>query len=257
MPEIHIIAPTVNAEICTMRMAAYCRVSSDSEDQLNSYANQVQHYTKLIGDNSAWQLVDIYADEALTGTRADTRPEFQRLLRDCRKGKIDKVFVKSISRFSRNMKDSLTSIRELKQLGVEVFFEKEQLDTGSFTSEMLLSFYGTLAQEESVSISGNMRISYRNRMDTLLSAFAQAESESISENVKWGKRNGYKNGKIPFQYGRLLGYEKGEDGRPKIVEDQAATVRRIYAMFLAGYSIARIKSELEAKGVPLPRPPRR
>ena len=126
---IHYIPPAVQSS-AKLRVAAYCRVSSDSEDQLLSYAAQLEHYNQAIRQNPMWELVDLYADEGLTGTRADTRGEFQRMLQDCRRGRIDKILVKSISRFARNSQDALTAIRELKSLGVEVFFEKEQISTG-------------------------------------------------------------------------------------------------------------------------------
>lgn len=222
MPEIHEIKPTVNASERTLRVAAYCRVSSDSEDQLNSFAAQVKHYTTLISGNSAWELIDIYADEAITGTRADTRPDFQRLLRDCRRGKIDKILAKSISRFSRNIKDSLTSIRELKTLGVEIFFEREHLDTSEITSEMLIGFYGTLAQEESVSISGNMRISYQNRM----------------------KRGEFITCRAPYGYRLANGCDLVID------EDEAPIVRQIFAEYLSGRAMRDIAAALAEEGVP-------
>ena len=160
---IHYI-PARAMEATKLRIAPYCRVSSDSADQLESYAAQLKHYTELAARNPDWNLVKVFADEGLTGTRADTRTDFQRLMRDCRQGKVDKVLTKSISRFARNTKDCLAAIRELKTLGVEVFFEKERLDTHNMTAEMMISFYGAAAQAESLSISGNLRWSYRRRM---------------------------------------------------------------------------------------------
>ena len=164
MPNVKIIAPTA-ASKDMLRVAAYCRVSSDSADQLHSYAAQIKAYTQEIGQHDGWDLVDIYADEGLTGTRMDKREDFNRLMADCRKGKIDKVVVKSISRFARNTRDCLTALRELSALGVTVKFEKENIDTGTLTSELMVSVFGTLAQEESVSISKNQRISYQRRME--------------------------------------------------------------------------------------------
>ncbi|MDL2274347.1 recombinase family protein, partial [Oscillospiraceae bacterium OttesenSCG-928-G22] len=218
---IHYIPP-ISQAATALRVAAYCRVSSDSDDQLESYANQVEHYQQLIGLNPNWELVDIYADEGLTGTRADTREDFQRLLKDCRRGRIDKVLVKSISRFARNIRDTLTSIRELKSLGVEVFFEKEKIDTGDMGSEMILSFYGAAAQEESMSISGNMRRSY-----------------------KWR-----------FQGGEFIacrapyGYQMIDSGHMSVDEGEAPIVQRIFEEYLSGRSIQAIADSLAAEGIP-------
>ena len=163
MATVKMIAPTAqNSQV--LRVAAYCRVSSDSADQLHSYAAQIRAYTDLIREHDGWELVDIYADEGLTGTCMDKRAEFRRLLSDCRKGKIDKVLVKSISRFARNTRDCLASLRELKSLGVSVRFEQENIDTETLTTELMVSVSGSLAQQESVSISENMRMSYQRRM---------------------------------------------------------------------------------------------
>ena len=129
----------------TLRVAAYCRVSSDSADQLHSYAAQIQYYTDLIQNHDGWDLVDVYADEGITGTRMDKREDFNRLLADCHKGKIDKVLVKSISRFARNTRDCLASLRELFRLGVSVLFEKENIDTGTLTTELMVSVSSSLA----------------------------------------------------------------------------------------------------------------
>lgn len=218
---IHYIPPVTQTSNA-LRVAAYARVSSDSSDQLESYAAQVQHYEQLIANHRGWELVDIYADEGLTGTRADIREEFQRLLKDCRKGRIDKVLTKSISRFARNTRDTLTSIRELKALGVEVFFEKERIDTGSVTSEMLISFYGAAAQEESLSISGNMRRSYQWRM----------------------KRGEFLTCSAPYGY-ILVG-----SSHLIINEAEAVVVRRIFDEFLAGIGMSEIAGCLSDESVP-------
>jgi DNA invertase Pin-like site-specific DNA recombinase len=140
-----------------LRMAAYCRVSSDSTDQKNSYAAQVRHYTERISANPDWALIDIFADEGLTGTEANKREDFQRMLADCKRGKIDRVLVKSVSRFARNTSDCLTAIRLLKSFGVTVLFEKENLDTANMKGEFELTMHGMAAQGESMSISGNLR----------------------------------------------------------------------------------------------------
>ena len=163
MPEVQVIHP-IAKQAKRQRVAAYARVSSDSADQLNSYTTQVEYYTSIIQAADEWEFSGIYADEGVTGTRADKREDFQRLLRDCRAGKIDRILVKSISRFARNTLDCIQTVRELKQLGVTVMFEKEGIDTGSMGSEMLLSILGAVAQEESLSISQNLKWSYRKRM---------------------------------------------------------------------------------------------
>lgn len=216
---IHYIPAT--AQTATLlRVAAYCRVSSDSTDQLESYAAQLDHYGKLVGQNPNWEMVDLYADEGLTGTRADKRLDFQLMLNDCRAGKIDKILVKSISRFARNTSDCLTAIRELSSLGVVVFFEKERIDTGDMGGELILSFYGAAAQEESFSISGNMRWSYKRRM----------------------KRGEFITCKAPYGY-RLL------KNTLIIKENEASIVRRIFHEFLSGSTMTDIAERLALNGV--------
>ena len=168
-------------------------------------------------------MAGIYADDGISGTAMKNRKEFMRMMRDCEKGKIDTVLCKSISRFSRNTVDCLNSIRALRSLGIPVIFEKENIDTMKVTSEMII---------------------------TLMGSFAQAESESMSKNIKIGKRYGYKNGNVTFQYNRILGYEKGEDGNPKINPEQAEIVKRIYREYLDGCSISTIKKKLESEGIP-------
>ena len=163
MPEIRVIQP-IAEQAKKQRVAAYARVSSDSADQLNSFATQVEYYTSIIQAADEWEFAGLYADDGVTGTRADKREDFQRLLQDCRAGKIDRILVKSISRFARNTLDCIQTVRELKQLGVAVVFEKEGIDTGSMGSEMLLSILGAAAQEESLSISQNLKWSYQKRM---------------------------------------------------------------------------------------------
>lgn len=201
-------------------VAAYCRVSSDSADQLHSYATQIRSYTEYISQQDGWELVDIYADEGLTGTRIEQRTEFQRMMADCRKGKIDRILVKSISRFSRNTKDCLTALLELAKLGVTVKFEKENINTLTESSEFLI---------------------------TLFSGFAQAESESLSKNVSWGIRKGMESGKVHLQ--NVMGYRKGPDGQPEIVPEEAKIVRKIYQRYLDGCSLPQIKQELEAEHI--------
>ena len=163
VPQVKVIQP-IAEQAKKLRVAAYARVSSDSADQMNSFATQVDYYTSYIQSKEEWEFAGLYADEAVTGTTADKRDDFQRLLADCRAGKIDRILVKSISRFARNTIDCIQTVRELKQLGVAIEFEKEEIDTGNMGSEMLLSILGSAAQEESLSISKNLKWSYRRRM---------------------------------------------------------------------------------------------
>lgn len=220
MTEIIVINPTGQETAKKTRVCAYARVSSNSADQLNSYIAQVDHYTRFINENKEWEFVDVYADEGLTGLRADKRKDFQRMLRDCRKGKIDRILIKSISRFSRNTRDCLETIRELKAIGVSVRFEKEDIDTANIDSEMMLAFFSNGAQEESISISGNMRWSYRHRM-------------------KSGK---FITCKAPFGY-RL------ENGSLVIDEWEAEVVRYIFESYLNGKSKLEIAEEVTALGL--------
>ena len=166
MATITVIQPSIMTETVKRRVAAYCRVSSSSEDQLNSYQAQLTYYSHKFEDSATEELVDLYADEGITGTREDKRDEFQRLMKDCRRGKIDRIYTKSISRFARNTKDCLKNLRELKALGITVIFEKENIDTANMTDEIMITILGGLAQEESVSISKNMKWSYRKRMES-------------------------------------------------------------------------------------------
>lgn len=222
-PRVITIAAAEQPEDIKLRVAAYARVSSSSEDQLNSFAAQNRYYTTLISGKESWTMVDIYADEGITGTSAEKRKDFQRLMADCRRGKIDRILVKSISRFARNTKECLEAIRELKSLGVGVCFEKENINTLESDSEMLI---------------------------TLLGAFAQAESESISQNVRWGIRQAMREGKVPIQYNKLYAYARGADGSPQIIPAQAEVVQRIYQQYLAGASFRMIANALEADQIP-------
>lgn len=163
MPQVQIIPP-IGEQAKKLRVAAYARVSSDSEEQLNSFAIQMAYYAALIAEKEDWEFAGLYADEGVTGTSTAKREDFQRLLADCQAGKIDRILVKSISRFARNTADCIQTVRELHTLGVSVYFEKEDIDTGAMGSEMLLSILGSAAQEESLSISQNLKWSYRRRM---------------------------------------------------------------------------------------------
>ena len=213
-------------DIRPKRVAAYCRVSTDKEQQEHSFETQKEMYTDMIMMKPNWQMAGIYADEGITGTIAKKRPDFMRMIEDCRKGKIDIIITKSVSRFSRNNLDCLLYVRELKELGIPVIFEKEGINTLQVSSELLI---------------------------TLFSGLSQAESESISMNVKIGKRQSLKNGNVPFCYKSFLGYQKGADGNPEIVPDEAKIIRRIYEEYLAGKSLNDIAKSLMSDGILSPR----
>lgn len=223
MAEVQVIPPKA-ARPDTLRVAAYCRVSSDSADQLHSYAAQIRAYTQAINAHDGWDLVDIYADEGLTGTRMDKREDFNRLMADCRKGKIDKIVVKSISRFARNTRDCLATLRELSSLGVTVKFEKENIDTGTLTSELMVSVSASLAQEESISISKNQRMSYQRRME----------------------RGEFITCKAPFGYKIVNGKEL------EIIQEEADYVKWIFDSYLSGASMAWIAEQMTKTGLTSP-----
>ena len=209
-----------------LKVAAYCRVSTDEEEQENSYDAQIGYYTEKIQTNADWTLAGIFADEGISGTQAKKRPEFLKMIRLCKQRKIDLILTKSLSRFARNTVDSLKYIRELKALGIAVVFEKENFNTLETDTEMMI---------------------------TMMSCFAQAESESISKNVAWGIRQSFKNGNVPIQYARLLGYKKGEDGLPEIIPEEAETVRLIFRNYLDGLSLAQIQTLLKDRNIPTKR----
>ena len=218
----NIIIPPSEGRPAILRVAAYCRVSTDMEEQASSYASQIRSYTELINQHEGWELVDIYADEAVSGTKIDKREDFNRLLADCRKGKIDRVLVKSISRFARNTKDCLAALRELAQLGVTVQFEKENIDTGTLTTELMVSVSGSLAQQESMSISQNIRMGYRRRME---------RGEFIASSPPYGYRN-------------------AGGGRLEIVPEEAEVIRWVFESYLNGQGIVTIAEEMNRRGVP-------
>ena len=205
------------------RVAAYCRVSTDSKEQLNSYEAQKIYYTQKIEENPDWELAGIFADKGLSGTSLKKRENFNRMIAACKRGRIDTILTKSLSRFARNTVDCLETVRMLKSHGIAVIFEKENINTLTESSEFLI---------------------------TLFSGFAQAESESLSKNVTLGKRMSMEDGKVPFQYKKLLGYRKGPDGKPEIDPAEAETVRRIYRRYLDGCSLVQIQQELVADQVP-------
>ena len=221
MPTIRTILPQISNDVPLLRVAAYCRVSSDSDDQLHSFAAQTEYYTKLIGENPLWTLADIYADEGITGTSMRRRDEFKRMIADCKKGKIDRILTKSVSRFARNTVDCLETVRMLSGLGISILFEKEQLDTAKMSSEVLLAFISTQAQDESVSISGNMRWSYEKRM---------------------------KSGNFICCY-TPYGY-RWTNHRLTVIPEEAEIVKQIYADFLSGIGMVRIAKKLNDTNVP-------
>lgn len=224
MPQVKVIQP-IAEQAKKLRVAAYARVSSDSADQLNSFATQVDYYTGYIQSKDEWEFAGLYADEAVSGTTADKRDDFQRLLADCRAGKIDRILVKSISRFARNTIDCLQAVRELKQLGVAVEFEKEGLDTGNMGGEMLLSILGAAAQEESLSISKNLKWSYRRRMQS-------GDFITCSAPIGYSLKNG------------------------TLVPDpqEAPVVEYIFSSYLAGKNMEEISDDLNAQETPFVRP---
>ena len=166
-----------------LRVAAYCRVSSDSSDQLHSYAAQTAYFAKLINSDPNWTFVDVYADKGITGTSTEKREDFQRMMEDCRSGKIDRILVKSISRFARNTKESLAAVRELKSLNISVYFEEQNIDTAQVSGEVLIAMFAALAQRESEAISERMRWSYRTRIDKGRFSTNKPESERTCPEV--------------------------------------------------------------------------
>jgi len=220
--ELIVIEAAQKPEDSMLRVAAYARVSSDSSDQLNSFMAQTNYYATLIASKENWRMVDIYADEAISGTSAEKRPDFQRLLSDCRKGRIDRVLVKSISRFARNAKDCLETVRELKSIGVGVHFEEQNIDTTNMTGELLTAVFAAIAQKESESISGNMRWSYKRRMES----------------------GTYLPSAMP--YGYVI-----RDHSITVDEPSAQIVRRIFRDYLAGISMNEIADQLNRENIPV------
>lgn len=203
----------------TLRVAAYCRVSTDSEEQLTSYRAQIKYYTTLINENPQWKLAGIFADEGISGTSTKRRDEFNKMIRKCRQGKIDLILTKSVSRFSRNTVDCINYVRMLKDLGVAVQFEKEGINTLTDNDELLVSIMGILAQQETT---------------------------SLSQNVRKGIQYRFKVGQVPYH--AILGYCKGEDGKLEIVPEEAEIIRFIYDSYLSGMSVRNIGEALAAEG---------
>ncbi|MGE5632173.1 MAG: recombinase family protein [Caulobacteraceae bacterium] len=204
------------------RVCAYCRVSTDSREQQNSFTAQLEYYTALIENQENWQFAGIYADEARSGTKLQKRDDFLRMMKDCEDGKLDMIITKSLTRFARNTVDSIRAIRRLKELGVAVYFEKEHIDSLSEKSELML---------------------------TILSSLAQGESESISTNSKWAVIKRFQDG--TFILGTpAYGYTKDENGELIIQEEEAAVVRRIFREYLNGKGTYAIAKDLSEEGIP-------
>lgn len=222
------IPATINSrtdETQTRRAAAYARVSTDHEDQITSYAAQVEYYTDYIKERSDLEFVNVYTDEGISGTSTKYREGFKRMIADALAGKIDLIITKSVSRFARNTIDSLTTIRLLKEHNVECYFEKENIHTFDSRGELLL---------------------------TIMAGIAQEESRSISQNCTWGQRKRFADGKVTVPFKRFLGYDRGEDGSLVVNEKEAAIVRKIYEMFLNGATTYAIAKALTAEHIPTP-----
>ena len=204
------------------RVAVYARVSTDEENQKNSYKMQIEYYKDVVDKNPEWELVEVYADEGISGTQVKHRSEFLRMLGACRRGEIDIVLCKSISRFARNTVDFLECIRELKSRGIAVIFEKENINTMEIESEFIVS---------------------------LFASFAQAESESISRNVTWGIEKSFKEGRIHYKFNNTMGYRLDEDGKPVIVEKEAEIVREIFRLFSSGVSMGKVAKLMTDRGI--------
>lgn len=232
MPKVTIIEPAVKRiqgeETIIpqkLRVAAYARVSTEQDEQESSYEAQVDFYTRFIGNNPDWEFVKVFADRGITGTNTKNREEFNQMIELALNGGIDLILTKSISRFARNTVDTLQTVRKLKAVGVEVIFEKENLHTFDPKCEVML---------------------------TIMSSLAQEESRSISENIRWAQKKNMQEGKVSVAYSRFLGYCKGADGRLEIVEDEAVIIREIYNLFLKGWTISHIAAHLTGRGIPTP-----
>ena len=208
-----------------LRVVAYCRVSTKQEEQLNSYESQKAYYTEKINAEPNWRLVGIFADKGITGTSVKNREEFKKMIKLCKQGKVDMIITKSISRFARNTVDCLTYVRMLKELGVDVYFEEQGIHSTSTGAEFYITIYGSIAQ---------------------------SESENISANIKWGKAQSAREGKVPFQCKYFLGYQKNKEGEIEIVPEEAEIVKLIYRSFLEGDSMRGIKLKLESMQVKTP-----
>ena len=208
-----------------LKVAAYARVSTDEAEQLNSYKTQCEYYTSYIQEKPEWEFVGLYADEGITGTSARRRKEFQRLIKDSMDGKIDLILVKSVSRFARNTVDSLQTVRSLRDKGVKVYFEKENIDSLDSKCDMILSIYSSLAEEE---------------------------SRSISTNIRWAHQKKVEKGEVVLNFNNIYGYQQDEDKNVTIKLEEAEVIREIYHKYLIGYSIRRIIRELKDNEIKSP-----
>ena len=202
------------------RVAAYCRVSTDNEEQLTSYVNQKKVYTEMIAANPEWCFAGLFADEGISGTQVRFRPEFKKMIDECYAGKIDYIITKSVSRFARNTVECLDYVRILKSRGIGIIFEEQNIDTLKTDSELYLVIYA---------------------------GFAQSESESISKNVTWTFRKKFEEGQVPFRYSQMLGYRKGTDGNPEIVPEEAVIIEDIFELYLSGKTIREVADIVKSK----------
>ena len=209
-------------KIKKLRVAAYCRVSTETEEQNLSYEVQVAHYTEYIKKNTEWEFAGIFADDGISGTNTKKREEFNRMIEECMEGNIDLVITKSISRFARNTLDCLKYIRQLKEKNIAVYFEKENINTMDAKGEVLL---------------------------TIMASLAQQESQSLSQNVKLGLQYRYQQGKVQVNHNRFMGYTKDEEGNLIIVPEEAEIIKRIYREYLEGKSLVGIGRDLEKDGI--------
>ena len=209
-------------KIKKLRVAAYCRVSTETEEQNLSYEVQVAHYTEFIKKNTEWEFAGIFADDGISGTNTKKREEFNRMIEECMEGNIDLVITKSISRFARNTLDCLKYIRQLKDKNIAVYFEKENINTMDAKGEVLL---------------------------TIMASLAQQESQSLSQNVKLGLQYRYQQGKVQVNHNRFMGYTKDEEGNLIIVPEEAEIIKRIYREYLEGKSLVGIGRDLEKDGI--------
>ncbi|NLX19486.1 MAG: recombinase family protein, partial [Desulfobulbus sp.] len=231
-PRVTMIPPTVRMHsaiplsvTARRRVCGYARVSTDNEEQLGSYEAQMEYYEKFIREHEGWEYVGLYSDEGISGTSIRHRKGFQKMISDALAGKIDLIVTKSISRFARNTVDSISTVRQLKEKGVEVHFEKDGLWTFDPAAELTIS---------------------------ILSSIAQEESRNLSQNVTWGQRARFADGKVTMPFRHFLGFDRGEDGSPVVNEEQAELVRRIYRMFVDGATVSGIAKVLTAESVPTP-----
>ncbi|HFU4084776.1 TPA: recombinase family protein [Streptococcus suis] len=217
------VGNTVNKEEKPkLKVAAYCRVSTDSDEQATSYGAQVEHYTNFIQKNDEWEFAGIFSDDGISGTNTKKREEFNRMIEECMAGHIDMIITKSISRFARNTLDCLKYIRQLKEKNIPVFFEKENINTMESKGEVLL---------------------------TIMASLAQQESESLSKNVKLGLQFRYQNGEVQVNHNRFMGYTKDDKGHLVIEPEEAEIVKRIYLEYLQGASLKQIGEGLQEDGI--------